>query len=148
MCTLKIGVATAGIRKLTKRIMPAEMDASELGLPTIECIQPKRKPYTGPNARRRYAYSPPASGMAAPSSAKDNAPKMDRIAPTIHAAKTTETVGPSRAISAGFRKMPVPIMVPMTMAAEAHAPSPRTSSRRFSVMDIRHSYEWYEHKFY
>src|SRR5882724_10677263 len=68
-----------------------------------------------------------------PSSAKENAPKMERIAPTIHAAKTTETLRPSRAISAGLRKMPVPIMVPTTMAADAHAPRPRTSSSRFSV---------------
>src|ERR1700692_2269612 len=75
--------------------------------------------------------------MAAPSSAKDNAPKTDSTAPTTHAAKTTETVRPSRAISAGFRKIPVPIIVPMTIAAEAHAPSPRTSSRRFSVIGIR-----------
>src|SRR5271169_717836 len=66
--------------------------------------------------------------MAAPSSAKERAPKRERIAPTIHAAKTTETVRPSRAISAGLRKMPVPIIVPTTMAPEAHAPSPRTSS--------------------
>ena len=39
---------------------------------------------------------------------------------------------PSRAISAGFRKIPVPIIVPTTMAADAHAPSPRTKSGRFS----------------
>src|SRR5260370_33660523 len=69
-----------------------------------------------------------------PNSAKENAPKMERIAPTIQAVKTMETERPSRAISAGFRKMPVPIIVPTTMAAEAHAPRPRTSSRRFSVM--------------
>src|SRR5437016_1746021 len=56
---------------------------------------------------------------------------MERIAPTIQAAKTTETKRPSRAISAGLRKIPVPIMVPTTMAPEAHAPRPRTSSRRF-----------------
>ena len=41
-----------------------------------------------------------------------------------------ETVRPSRAISAGLRKMPVPIMVPTTMAPEAQAPRPRISSRR------------------
>src|ERR1700751_17452 len=60
---------------------------------------------------------------------------MERTAPAIQAAKTTETKRPSRAISAGLRKMPVPIMVPTTMAAEAQGPRPRTSSRRFSVMD-------------
>src|SRR5580700_2331548 len=75
--------------------------------------------------------------MAAPSSANDKAPKRERTAPTIQAAKTTETKRPSRAISAGLRKMPVPIMVPTTMAPEAQAPRPRTSSRRFSVMIAR-----------
>src|SRR5437667_22590 len=58
---------------------------------------------------------------------------MERIALIIQAAKTMETLRPSRAISAGLRKMPVPIMVPTTIAADAHAPRPRTSSRRFSV---------------
>src|SRR5271168_4112374 len=74
--------------------------------------------------------------MAAPSSAKESAPKRERMAPTIHAAKTTETVRPSRAISEGFRKMPVPIMVPTTIAPEAHAPNPRNSSRRFSAIFV------------
>src|SRR6516164_2606512 len=70
--------------------------------------------------------------MAAPSSAKANAPNRESRAPTIQAAKTTDTERPSRAISAGFRKMPVPTMVPTTIAAEAQGPRPRTSSRRFS----------------
>src|SRR5271167_2145146 len=48
-----------------------------------------------------------------------------------------ETERPSRAISAGLRKMPVPIMVPTTMAAEAHGPRPRTSSNRFSLIALR-----------
>src|SRR5882672_2277381 len=69
-----------------------------------------------------------------PSSANENAPKIERTAPTIHAAKTMETLLPSRAISAGFRKIPVPIMVPTTMAAEAQAPRPRTKSSRFSLI--------------
>src|SRR5260370_14552178 len=87
----------------------------------------------GPKPRRRYAYSPPASGIMEPNSRRENARKMERIAPMIHAAKTTETLRLTRAISAGFRKIPVPIIVPTTMAAEAHAPSPRTSSKRFSL---------------
>ena len=69
MCTVKSGAATAGKKKLRKRIIPAAIEETEEGLPTIECIQPKRKPQSGPNPRRRYAYSPPASGMAAPNSA-------------------------------------------------------------------------------
>src|SRR5260370_24241846 len=87
----------------------------------------------GPKPRRRYAYAPPASGIMDPNAAKENAQKLERIAPTIQAAKTTETLRPSRAISAGLRKIPVPIIVPTTIAADAQAPSPRTNSRRFSV---------------
>src|SRR5581483_8778395 len=49
------------------------------------------------------------------------------------AEKTMETARPSLAISAGFRKIPVPTMVPTTIAREAHAPRPRTSSRGFPV---------------
>src|SRR5712691_4080418 len=134
-CNVKIGAATAGIKKLANRAMPAAIDAIEDGRPTMECIQPNMNPHCGPKARRRYAYSPPASGIAAPSSAYDSAPNSERIAPTIHAANTTETNRPSRAISAGFRKIPVPIMVPTTIAPEAQAPSPRTNSNRFSAIN-------------
>jgi hypothetical protein len=44
ICTAKSGTAMTGRRKLRKRIMPAEMDARELGRPTMECIHPKMKP--------------------------------------------------------------------------------------------------------
>ena len=139
MCQVKIGAATAGRKNPTKRIIPAAMDDVEEGRPTMECIQPNRKPQAGPKPRRRYAYSPPASGIAAPSSANAKAPKRERTPPTIQAAKTTETLRPSRAISAGFRKIPVPIMVPTTMAAEAQGPRPRTSSRRFSLINLQNA---------
>src|SRR5260221_1015805 len=129
-CNVNNGVATAGIKKLANRAMPAAMEAMDDGRPTIECIQPKVNPQAGPKPRRKYAYSPPASGIAAPNSANDSAPNIERIAPTIHAAKTTETNLPSRAISAGFRKIPVPIIVPTTIAADAHGPSSRPSSSR------------------
>src|SRR5229473_2754627 len=133
MCNVRIGVATAGKRNPRKRTNPAAIEDAEEGRPTMECIQPKRNPHTGPKPRRRYAYSPPASGIIAPNSEYESAPKSERIAPTIQAAKTTETKRPSRAISAGLRKIPVPIMVPTTIAPEAQAPSSRTSSSRFSV---------------
>src|ERR1700746_3727575 len=136
ICKVKIGAATAGIRKLANRAIPAAIDDIEDGLPTMECIQPNINPHCGPKPRRRYAYSPPASGIAAPSSANESAPKIERIAPTIHAANTTDTNRPSRAISAGFRKIPVPIIVPTTIAAEAHGPSPRTNSRRLPDVSV------------
>src|SRR5713101_179506 len=132
-CNVKIGAATAGIKKLANRAMPAAIDAIEDGRPTMECIQPNMNPHCGPKARRKYAYSPPASGIAAPNSANESAPNIESTAPTTHAANTTETNRPSRAISAGFRKMPVPIIVPTTIAAEAHGPSPRTSSKRLPL---------------
>src|SRR5580692_1733504 len=134
MCMVKIGAPIAGTRKLRNRTNPAPIDASDDGLPTIECIQPNKNPHSGPNPRRKYAYSPPASGIIAPSSANASAPNSDKIPPTIHAAKTTETNRPSRAISAGFKKIPVPIIAPTTIAAEAQAPRPRTRSIRFSVV--------------
>src|SRR5215469_9318225 len=133
-CKVNSGAATAGIRKLKNRAIPAAIEAIDDGRPTIECIQPKRNPHCGPNPRLKYAYSPPASGIAAPSSANDSAPKTERIAPTIQAANTIETDFPSRAISAGFRKIPVPIIVPTTIAAEAHGPSPRSSSSRWLLL--------------
>src|SRR4029077_5972962 len=63
MCTVKMGAATAGRKNARKRIIPAAIDAADDGLPTIECIHPNKYPHTGPNPRRRYAYSPPASGI-------------------------------------------------------------------------------------
>src|ERR1700722_3858198 len=136
ICIVKIGPPIAGTRKLRNLTSPAPIEASDDGLPTIECIQPNKNPHSGPNPRRKYAYSPPASGIIAPSSANASAPNSDKIPPTIHAAKTTETNRPSRAISAGFRKIPVPIIVPPTIAADDQAPSPRTNSTRFCVVAV------------
>src|SRR5580692_4656668 len=76
-CQEKSGAPIAGIRKLENRAKPAAMDAAELDSPTVECIQPNRKPQTGPSPFRKYAYCPPASGNAAPNSAKERAPKSD-----------------------------------------------------------------------
>src|SRR5580698_5973742 len=102
------------MRKLEKRANPAAIDAAELDSPTVECIQPKRNPQTGPRPRRRYAYCPPASGSAAPNSANDKAPKSESRPPAIHAANTMLVDPPTAAISLGFRKIPVPTMVPTT----------------------------------
>src|SRR5438552_18074034 len=73
-CSVKIGAPMLGRRYARKRTPPAAMDAAEAGRPTMECIQPKRNPHVGPNPRHKYAYSPPASGIAAPNSAYDTAP--------------------------------------------------------------------------
>ncbi len=52
-CQEKSGAAIAGIRKLENRAKPAAMDAAELDSPTVECIQPNRKPQTGPSPLRK-----------------------------------------------------------------------------------------------
>src|ERR1700680_4993378 len=74
------GAATEGIKNPQKRRSPAAIEATDAGRPTIECIQPNRNPQTGPKPRRRYAYSPPASGIIDPNSANENEPKMEQTA--------------------------------------------------------------------
>src|SRR3954462_10530757 len=79
-------------------------------------------------------YSPPASGFIAPSSAYVIAPKMESNPPTIHARYTSLAEPAACIISAGTRKMPLPMMVPMTIAVPCHTLSSRGSSRRALVM--------------
>src|SRR5580693_774382 len=129
-CQVKIGAAITGIKKLENRAKPAAIDAAELDSPTVECIHPNRNPHTGPSPLRKYAYCPPASGNAAPKSANESAPNSESSPPTIHAAYTTLTDPPTAAISPGFKKIPVPTIVPITMAAAAHGPSARIKSSR------------------
>src|ERR1035438_9945127 len=95
MCNVKIGVAITGKRKPRNRTNPAAIEDNDDGLPTIECVHPNKNPHPGPNPRRRYAYSPPASGIAAPNSANESAPNNERIATTIQAANTPDTNRPS-----------------------------------------------------
>src|SRR6266849_2423613 len=86
ICHEKMGRARAGMTKPENRAKPAAIEAAELDSPTVECIQPKRKPQTGPSPFRRYAYCPPALGSAAPSSANESAPKSVSSPPAIHSA--------------------------------------------------------------
>jgi len=58
-----------------------------------------------------------------PSSAKENAPKMEKNCPMIHGRIPRRRCGLAGHFG-GLQKMPVPIMVPTTMAAEAQAPRP------------------------
>jgi hypothetical protein len=104
------------------------MVATDVGAPRTEYIQPNRNPHTGLYARLRYAYVPPASGSAAPNSAAASAPNKLSVPPTIHTSITSPADPVPRAISPGTIKIPVPIIVPTTIAAAAQLPSPRTSS--------------------
>src|ERR1700728_593066 len=125
MCPRR-GASKVGTRKLTKRNNPAAIAAIEIGLLTTEFIQPNRNPHAGPQARLRYAYPPPASGSAAPSSAQDNAPHSVNRPAVSHARKTMPTEPPAAAIALVTRKIPVPIIVPTTIAEAAHPLRRRT----------------------
>jgi len=127
----KIGAATAGTKNPQKRRSPAAIEAIEAGRPTMECI-PRTgspKPVRGLVANRHIAS---ASGIAAPSSAKASAPKSDRIPPAIHAAKTNCDRARVGSHFGGLEEMPVPIIVPTTIAADVHGPRPRIV-RAFAV---------------
>ena len=58
---------------------------------------------------------PPASGMAAPSSAKATAPKKLNMPPMTQTASIRSGAGTAAAISDGDRKMPEPTTPPMTI---------------------------------
>src|SRR5438876_59636 len=69
---------------------------------------------------------PPASGMAAPSSARDSAPASDNTPPTIQTRNRLRTLPTSSATLWGTRKIPDPMIVPTTMAVEPRYPMART----------------------
>src|SRR6516162_9590567 len=87
-------------------------------------------------------YAPPASGMAAPSSAIVNAPNSESTPPTIQTRKTSPTEPVARVIAPGTRNTPVPMMWPTTIAMAAHAPSPSTSCGFSSLMFLRLRLLW------
>ena len=60
---------------------------------------------------------PPACGIAAPSSASDRAPRRVNAPPITQTVSIRGAECTALAISAGTRKTPEPITVPMTSAA-------------------------------
>src|SRR5215813_12342750 len=105
-----------------------ESQAIDAESTTKKYVHPQRNPQSGPHASRRKTYWPPVAGIIAPSSAYASAPKKESTpvkihAPTIHAAE-----GRLRATRLGTRKIPAPMMVPVTIAAESRRPSLRGRS--------------------
>jgi hypothetical protein len=90
-------------------------------------IQPYRKAGSFPNASRMYTYAPPASGIIAPSSAYVSAPASATTPPSAHTRKTAPAVGSAFAVSAGVKKMPLPMIPPTTSSAAEKSPSSRRS---------------------
>src|SRR5579862_664003 len=63
----------------------------------------------------------------ADSSAKESAPNRLNKPATAHTESAAPSLPIERVISAGTIKIPVPIMMPMTMAVASHAPSARSN---------------------
>src|SRR4051812_39944464 len=74
-----------------------------------------------------YTYSPPDCGRIAPSSAKVSAPKNESTPPTNHARYTYFAEPTASIIVPGTRKMPLPMIVPTTIAVAWLGPRARTS---------------------
>src|SRR5437762_5443163 len=91
-------------------------------------VQPYMNPQIGPYASRRYAYCPPASGYAAPSSATERAPSSETAPPTIHTRIISAAPGTSAATSAGTMKIAVAIIVPTLIIVASNRPSSRLRS--------------------
>ena len=62
--------------------------------------------------------------------------------PMSHAAKTSAADPTARAMSLVTRKMPVPMVSPMTIATADHRPSPRISSERSTRGELRLGAHW------
>ena len=95
---------------------------------TRNIVQPYRNAGSGPNASFKYAYSPPESGFAAPSSANVIAPSSDSTPPTIHAASAMPPEPASRTTPPGVRKIPDPMTVPTVMKIRSRSERVRRSS--------------------
>ena len=70
---------------------------------------------------------PPVSGIAADNSANASAPHMTITPPSTHTPSMNSGSGTRSAMLAGVRKMPPPMVMPMTRPIELHNPSERTS---------------------
>src|SRR5215472_16107918 len=119
------------------RTNPAVTVAIEAGLAIRNHVHPYRNPGSGPYASRTYTYSPPANGRTAPNSAYVNAPKNESNPPTIQARYTNPAEPTACIISAGTRKIPLPMIVPATIDVACQTFSPRINSgpRRVSTAD-------------
>src|SRR6188508_1512732 len=72
-------------------------------------------------------YQPPVCGKDAASSATDNAPHNEISPPRTQTASISVGSGTRVAITAGVRKMPEPMVMPITRPIEGQSPRLRTS---------------------
>src|SRR3954447_22012732 len=87
--TVMIGVAfpAAGMNRPRDSANATALAATAPENPATKDVQPVRNAVMGPNASRRYTYSPPARGRMAASSADAVAPTNASAPPQIHTAR-------------------------------------------------------------
>src|SRR5664280_2793163 len=93
------------------------------------CPHPKRKPARRPQPSRQKTYIPPVFGRALATSASVSAPQIAKSPPAAHTHSMGSGPGSFAAMSAGERKIPEPIVEPMTTATALQSPRVRCSSR-------------------
>src|SRR5437763_7091458 len=98
--------------------------ATAAAVPQVESqsLQPTRKPAYSPRPRREKLYWPPLSGMAAASSAMDEAPTSAYRPPMTQTPRNSGTFGSHCAISPGERTMPAAMVLPTAAAIPNHIP--------------------------
>ena len=89
--------------------------------------QPKRKAARRPHASRMKTYSPPVAGNALATSASVSAPHSTKMPPKSHTESSGSGPGSLSAMPAGDRKIPEPIVEPMSTATALKRPSRRGS---------------------
>ena len=94
--------------------------------PAMNDVHPVKNAAIGPNASRRYTYSPPARGRSADNSAYAIAPAKASAPPISHTHRIAPLDGTIWATIIGTKKMPPPITFETTMAAASMGPSRRS----------------------
>ena len=99
-------------------------------LTTNSTTQANRKAGKPPKASRRNTNQPPARGYAAPSSAKTSAAHRASAPPKAHRPSTVPASPARSATLLGVKKMPMPMMPPITNNVASRAVSLRSGGLR------------------
>jgi hypothetical protein len=132
--------ATLGSKPSTRRKYSANVVAiapTAAARMMASSAQPKRKAGSRPHAFRMKTKIPPVSGNAPATSANVSAPHIATMPPAIQTMNTAAGPGRRFVTLAGVRKIPEPIVMPMTTAMQLHSPSLRGSSPVVGVFILK-----------
>src|ERR1700730_4989532 len=85
-------------------------------------------------ARREKLYCPPLRGIAAPSSAIEDAPNNAYSPPTTHTPRKNQAFGRICAMSPGVRTIPAAMALPTAAAIPNHMPRTRINFPRDGLL--------------